>query len=119
MKYHSKYSIEDSVWGVGVQYLEYDVHTGEVVRQVEDYGNVLLYSQLVQGPQKASGTCHHAEASLHLEQEYDNDRVLESVFHAKWARATQFFDARLDVNNPAELTAEDVQDIKSKFNALG
>jgi hypothetical protein len=118
MKYYSKYSVEDTVWGVGVQYLEYDVHTGEVLRQVEDYGNILLYSQVVSGPQRAFGTCHHAEVALQREQEYDNDRVLERVFQAKWARATEFFDPRLAVTNQAPLTAADVQELIGKFNAL-
>jgi hypothetical protein len=119
MKYHSKYSLEDSVWGVGLQYLEYDMATGEVVRQVEDYGNILLYCQVDTGQQTVSGTCQPAEVSLALEHEYDEDRVLESVFAAKWARATQFFDPRLDAANPCELTAGDVEELKAKFNANG
>jgi hypothetical protein len=118
MKYYSKYIIEDDVWGVGMQYLEYDVQTGEVLRQVNDYGNILLYSQLLANRHQAHGTCHHAEASLQMELQYDEDQVLERVFQAKWTLATNFVDSRLDVNNQAELTAEDVQALKAKFSAL-
>jgi hypothetical protein len=118
MKYYSKYSLEDDVWGVGVQYLEYDVQTGNVLQQVNDYGNILLYSQLRSSVQKAHGTCPHAETSLQMDQQYDEDQVLERIFQAKWALAMQFFDPRLDADNPAELTAGDVQELKTTFSAL-
>jgi hypothetical protein len=94
------------------------MHTGEVLRHIEDYGNILLYSQVVPGQQRAFGTCQHSEGTLQRELEYDNDRVLEGVFQAKWGRATQFFDPRLDVANPVALTAADVQELIRKFNAL-
>lgn len=116
--YYSKYSLEDDAWGVGVQYLEYDLNTGEVLRQVNDYGNILLYSQLVPGQQRACGTCHHSEVTLQRELEYDNDQVLKGVFEAKWARATQFFDPRLNVTNQETLMAADIQELIRKFNAL-
>jgi hypothetical protein len=118
MKYYSKYIIEDDVWGVGMQYLEYDVQTGEVLRQVNDYGNILLYSHLLANRHQAHGTCYHTEASLQMELQYDEDQVLERIFQAKWTLATNFVDPRLDVNNQAELTAEDVQALKAKFSAL-
>jgi hypothetical protein len=53
-----------------------------------------------------------------MELQYDEDQVLERIFQAKWTLATNFVDPRLDVNNQAELTAEDVQALKAKFSAL-
>jgi hypothetical protein len=118
MKYYSKYSLEDDVWGVGIQYLEYDVQRKQVLRQVNDYGSILLHSQLLPNGLQAHGNCPHAETSLQLELEYAEDQVLERVFQAKWALATQFSDHRLTAAHPSTLTPGDVQELKSAFSNL-
>lgn len=120
MKFYSKYSLEDSLWGVGLQYLEYDVSSGEVLRQVDDYGNILFYSQPAPNIPKEQGTCHLAEVGLNMELEYEEDKVLPNVFEAKWAQAIAFYDSRLDVQKQFatgyQLTSADVEDLKAKFN---
>ena len=122
MKYYGKYSIEDSLWGVGLQYVEYDVASGELLRQVNDYGNILFHSQPDTVVPKEQGTCHLGEFSLNLELEYEEDQVLAIVFEAKWIQATAFYDGRLDVKKQFatgyRLTPEDAQDLKMKFNVL-
>lgn len=120
MKFYSKSTLEDSLWGVGLQYLEYDVSSGEVLRQVADYGNILFYSRPGATIAKSQGTCYPAEVSLNLELEYEEDNVLPNVFEAKWAQATAFYDSRLDVQKHSamgyQLTTADVEDLKAKFN---
>ncbi|MFD2720456.1 hypothetical protein ACFST9_17150 [Hymenobacter monticola] len=122
MKYYCKYSAEDSLWGVGLTYLEYDMASGEPLRQVDDYGNILFYSQPDVMTPKEQGTCYLTESSLALELQYEEDRVLPEVFEAKWARATAFYDSRLDVKKRYatgyEVTPEDAQELILKFNHL-
>jgi hypothetical protein len=122
MKHYSKYSIEDALWGVGVQYLEFDISSGALLRQVDDYGNILLYSEPHSTVPHERGTCHLGESSLQLELEYEEDRVLPLVFETKWTLATAFYDRRLDVQKRHatgyELTSADAAELIAIFNGL-
>jgi hypothetical protein len=116
MKSYSKYALENQVWGVGLQYIEYDIESGEPFRQVEDYGNLMLYCEIAPGSRTERGTCHMAETTLNLASQYEEDQVFQVVFVAKWQQATRFFDKRLDLSQSYDLTPKDIAEIISKFN---
>jgi hypothetical protein len=90
MKLHSKYAIEDSLWGVGLQYLEYDASSGELLRQVNDYGNILFYSQPAPNVPTEQGTCHLAEVVLQVEVENEEDQALPTVLKQSGPRPPPF-----------------------------
>lgn len=111
MKFYSKYALENQVWGLGLQYIEYDVESGEPLRQVEDYGNLMLYCEIEPCFRIERGTCHMAETTLKLASQYEEDRVFQVVFEAKWQQATRFFDKRLDLSQSYDLTPKDIEEI--------
>jgi hypothetical protein len=116
MKFYSKYALENQVWGVGLQYIEYDIESGEPLRQVEDYGNLLLYCEIDPDFRIERGTCHMAETTLKLSSQYKEDRVFQVVFEAKWQQAIRLLDKRLDISKLYDITSKDIEDILGKLN---
>lgn len=116
MKYYCKYSLEDSLWGVGLQFLEFDCATGVLLRQVNDFGNILFYWWPDSAMPKEQGTCHPAEVTLGIHTQYEEDVVLPSVFESKWAQATSFYDIRLDSKKLYTLQPGEVRELITAFN---
>ncbi|TGE24258.1 hypothetical protein E5K00_03325 [Hymenobacter aquaticus] len=116
MKKVYKYYIEDTNFGSGLAYVEFDVESGEPLRQVNDYVNILLYCYWDADNGKEVGTCYLSEQNINSGFNHEEDKVLEEIFRRKWERAIAIQDDRLDIQNKHELSLEEAQSIIIRIN---
>ncbi|GAB2777377.1 hypothetical protein GCM10027175_14200 [Hymenobacter latericoloratus] len=111
MNYYYKYANqEDTLFGEGFAYVEYGENL-EPLRQVEDYGRILLYSYINPHTCKQAGTCYLSETDLNQELELPENVIAAATFEQKWLQAQLFSDRLLDIDRRRDLTSSTVQEI--------
>jgi hypothetical protein len=93
-----KYYTEDQFFGDGIAYVEYDMDSLQPIRQVDDYGNILLYSFFDYNQKKEIGTCYVSEQIYNNLTNHAENVVFQSVFENKWLQAQSMYDERLDIS---------------------
>lgn len=108
-----KYYTEDQFFGDGIAYVEYDINSLQPLRQVNDYGIILLYSLFNYIENTEVGTCYISEQIYNDETNHAENTVFQIVFETKWLQAQSMYDKRLDISRRHLLTFSIVTDILS------
>ena len=113
MNFYCRYNDqEDSLFGEGHAYVEYGEDLAPL-RQVDDFGEILLFGSFDYNSWQETGTCYVSELCLNPDLESPENFISAELFESKWQQALLFNDKRLDIKVRRQLTESIVQEIIS------